>query len=395
MNTSTKLNPIQRLLERLFPPARPIETGVYHYQAPPDAPIPYRLHLRIEGDGRGILIINASTVLHLNQTAAEYAFHFIKKTPPEEVARLISKRYKVSSDQAKSDFNGLQEQINQLIHQPDLDPETFLGDERQSPYTVELCAPYRLDCALTYRLDEESGPETAPTERAKRELETFEWKAILDKAWNAGIPHVVFTGGEPTLRADLPALIQHSEHLGQVTGLITNGLRLANPDYLNSLLQSGLDHLMMILQPDKPLFWEALQAVLAADIHVTVHLTLIQDNISEINSVLDRLAGLGVKSISISAARQDQQELLTQARNSVASRHLALVWDLPVPYSSLHPVALELAGEVAPSGAGHDWLYVEPDGDVLPSQGILAVMGSLLTEPWEKIWRCCCGEEKP
>ena len=61
---------------------------------------------------------------------------------------------------------------------------------------------------------------------------------------------------------------------------------------------------------------------------------------------------------------------------------LRLVYDLPVPYSRLHPVALELAqtGEEAPQGAGKAWLYVEPDGDVLPAQGILKVLGNLLDD---------------
>ncbi|MCK7482054.1 MAG: hypothetical protein M0C28_36560 [Candidatus Moduliflexus flocculans] len=38
------------------------------------------MHLRLQQDGSGILIINASTILQLNPTAAEYAFHFIKGT---------------------------------------------------------------------------------------------------------------------------------------------------------------------------------------------------------------------------------------------------------------------------------------------------------------------------
>ena len=42
----------------------------------------------------------------------------------------------------------------------------------------------------------------------------------MDKAWAAGIPHITFTGGEPTLRDDLPALIAHAEKIGQVTGLL-------------------------------------------------------------------------------------------------------------------------------------------------------------------------------
>jgi len=32
-------------------------------------------------------------------------------------------------------------------------------------------------------------------------------------------------------------------------------------------------------------------------------------------------------------------------------------------------------------------LYVEPDGDVLPAQGVNRVLGNILTDPWKKIWK--------
>jgi hypothetical protein len=48
------------------------------------------VHLRLRKDGSGILIVNASTVLHLNPSAAEYAFHFIKGTNPDEAAKQVA-----------------------------------------------------------------------------------------------------------------------------------------------------------------------------------------------------------------------------------------------------------------------------------------------------------------
>jgi len=58
-----------------------------------------------------------------------------------------------------------------------------------------------------------------------------------------------------------------------------------------------------------------------------------------------------------------------------------------VPYSALNPVSLELEGNEVPEGAGRAWLYVEPDGDVLPAQGVNRVLGNILRDPWEQIWR--------
>jgi hypothetical protein len=63
---------------------------------------------------------------------------------------------------------------------------------------------------------------------------------------------------------------------------------------------------------------------------------------------------------------------------------------MPVPYSSNNPVSLELEQDSEQSvveGAGKAWLYVEPDGDMLPAQGLAdQIMGNLLTDEWEQIW---------
>ncbi|HNT55840.1 MAG TPA: radical SAM protein, partial [Anaerolineaceae bacterium] len=207
------------------------------------------------------------------------------------------------------------------------------------------------------------------------------------KAWQAGIPHIVFTGGEPTLRPDLPELIAYAEKQGQVTGLLTDGLRLAETDYLHSLLNAGLDHLMIVLQDDEQC-WESIRDVLAEDIYTTVHITLTPHNAARLTETLDELAKLEVGSVSLSASEASLNAALKDAAQAAAERGFKLVWDLPTPYSSLNPVAVELAeaGERS-EGAGRAWLYVEPDGDVLPGQGILTVMGNLLTDSWETIWK--------
>jgi len=378
---------INQLFERFFPTPQRLNPGIYHYQAPPEDPRNYRLHLRIENNGQGVLIVNASTVLHLNDSAAEYAYHIIQQTPEEEVAQRVSRRYNVSKSQALQDFRELQEKLEVMIETPDLDPVAFLGIDRQEPYT-DLVAPYRMDCAVTYQTMGPESEDVAPLERVDRELSLAEWETILQKAWNAGIPHVVFTGGEPTLRPDLVDLIVHAEKLGLVTGILTNGDRLSEGDYLQQLLQSGLDHVMILLDPADELAWSGLGKILAEDIYTTVHLTLASENLNEIETLLDRLSKMGVASISLSTTDPALKDTLEAARTIVAEAGMELVWDVPVPYSRNNPVAFELMNsESPPEGAGQAWIYVEPDGDVLPAQGVNKVMGNLLTDPWETIWQ--------
>jgi len=370
-------------LNQIFTKVAPLPAGTHHMQAMQDER-PYRLHLRLQKDGSGLLILNASTVMQLNPTAAECAFHFIKGTAPVEAAKQIAARYRVDKKTALADFNSFADRIETLISTPDLDPASFLDFERVQPHSAD--ATLRLDCALTYKLPANTHAEYAPVKRVDRELTTAEWQTIMDKAWQAGIPHIIFTGGEATLREDLPQLIAHAEKNGQVCGLLTDGLKLADKEYLELLLQTGLDHVMVILQPDEPRSWKAIETIVPQDLFLTVHLTLNKQNVKDARDILQKLANLAVENISLSASESDLLDELLQLQSVASSLRLTIRFDLPVPYSASHPMAIETQDDEVPSGAGKTWMYVEPDGDVLPAQGEAnKILGNFLKDDWEKI----------
>ena len=365
---------------------KPLPAGTHTYQSSPDEPA-YRLHLRMQPDGSGILIVNAATVLHLNPTATEFAYHMMKGGIPDDVARTVASRYNIKRSTAQQDYVEFRDRIQTLIHTPDLDPVSYLDFDRVAPHSQDLTAPLRLDCALTYQLPAGADESAAPTKRVERELSTEEWQTILDKAWQAGIPHVTLTGGEPTLRPDLPEIIAHAEKNGQVCGLLSDGLKLADKEYLDLLLQTGLDHLLFILQPDNKASWKALETIMPEDLFTTVHLTLTHKNADQAEEILQKLAKLGVSSLSLSVADSELKEMAEKLRNLAASLDLTLRWDLPVPYSLDNPVAFETSDENLPEGAGKVWLYVEPDGDVLPAQGLAdQILGNFLKDPFKEIY---------
>jgi hypothetical protein len=75
-------------------------------------------------------------------------------------------------------------------------------------------------------------------------------------------------------------------------------------------------------------------------------------------------------------------------RDKAAALGLTLKFDLPVPYSASNPVVYEGQESHIPEGAGKAWLYVEPDGDVLPAQGRSdQVLGNLLRDDWKQIYK--------
>jgi hypothetical protein len=375
------------ILSRFFPKeVEPLKPGIYHYIASEDSPIPYRLHLRIEEGGMSILIVNAATVLHLNETATAHALQLVQGASTNEAAKAISQRYRVGLGQAIDDFEVLKQKIITIATNPDVDPVLFMGLDREDPYESTPAAPYRLDIALTYSTNPDGELDPLARARVGKELTTEEWKDILRKAWDAGIPHVTFTGGEPTRRDDLIELVTFAEELGQVTGVLTDGRRLSEKEYVEALSQAGLDHFLVALVPEDQDSLQGLKNALESDVFTAVHLTITENLASEIESWLKRLSEMDLQAISFSGAdsSQDMVNTLNHAREAAADLGMDLIWDIPAPYSRNNPIALEVAE--ASSGAGRAWLYVEPDGDILPEQGVNEVLGNLSKEPWDDIW---------
>jgi MoaA/NifB/PqqE/SkfB family radical SAM enzyme len=100
---------------------------------------------------------------------------------------------------------------------------------------------------------------------------------------------------------------------------------------------------------------------------------------------LARLKNMMVHSVSLSVSEERLAEVLHATRDHAAQLGLTLVWDLAVPFSRFNPVALEVDSPA--EGAGRAWLYLEPDGDVLPAQGHNTVLGNMLSDPWDVIWK--------
>lgn len=397
------------LLEKLkswFVPPQPLKQEMLHYQTPPDAAEQYRLHLRIEPDGRGLLVINATTVLHLNQTATEYARLLLREADEDQVVRTITRRYAVGPAQARADYRRLQDHILTVARTIDIDPVTYMDMERTDLFLADTSAPYRVDLALTYRVDEAGTLDPEARRRVDRELSTAEWKGIMDQLWKVMVPHVVFTGGEPTLREDLVELVRHAEEVGFVSGLLTDGRRLSDWAVLEQLLLAGLDHLQISLVSHLPQVHDAqvgqagacsetiagLRNALAGDIYVVVHIVVTPQNAAGVVDTVGYLAELGVPAVALSsplraASAEESGRLkaaLQAAREAVYDHGLTLIWDLATPYSRINPIELE-AG-LSPEQVVRQYLYIEPDGDVLPAQGYNIVLGNILRDPWEGIW---------
>jgi radical SAM protein with 4Fe4S-binding SPASM domain len=389
--------------------------GLYHYRRE-DGGGKSRIHLRLDPDGHGTLIVNANRILHLNPTASLMAWFVLEGTPDGTAVNALRKKYRVSAAQAQADLETVRGQLDELVR-PDGDcPVHDLDLETVAPFSARPSAPYRLDLALTYRCNNDCAhcyniQHPAPGTDTG-ELSTEDWKRVLDKAWSLGIPHIIFTGGEPTLRDDLPELIAHAEKNGQITGLNTNARRLSDERFVARLVESGLDHVQITLESSRPEVHDemvrsqgafqqtvkGIRNVLASPLYVMTNTTMLRTNVHTIPETLDFLAELGVPTVGLNAliysgrgaqvgtglSEAELAPLLEAARQKTEARGQRLIWYTPTQYCHFDPVTLDL-GVKGCTAALYN-MCVEPDGGVLPCQSYYHQLGSLLTDEWDAIW---------
>ena len=383
---------------------------IYHFRVEGDQE-KSRVHLRVDPDGKGTLIINANRVVHLNPTAALMARLILEKKTEKEAVKAVRSRYHVSADQARADLQTIRQQINELVRPDGACPIHELELETTAPFSARPSAPYRMDLALTYRCNNNCSHCYNARERNFPELSTDDWKKVLDLTWALGIPHVVFTGGEPTLREDLPELVAYAEANGQITGLNTNGRRLSDPAYVQRLVAAGLDHVQITVESHDPEIHNAMvnarafdqtiagvKNALASPLFVMTNTTMLRTNVDSIPATLDFLAGLGVPTVGLNALIHsghgstvgtglpdgDLTSLLETARSKTDQHGQRLIWYTPTQYCGFDPQALDL-GVKGCTAALYN-MCIEPNGDVLPCQSYYRPVGNLLKDSWDSIW---------
>ena len=385
--------------------------NLYHYLHE-NADEKSRIHLRFDNNGHGTLVVNANRVMHLNPTAALMVWLLLEEVEEKNAVKAIQREYRVSATQAKNDLDNIQIQLDELLRPEGACPVHELELDTIMPFSARPSAPYRMDLAITYRCNNDCAHCYNARERDFPELTTAAWKGILDKLWNLGIPHVVFTGGEATLRNDLPELIAHAEANGQITGLNTNARRLVDENYVDQLVDAGLDHvqvtvescdadihdLMMRAKGAHKQTIKGLQNVLNSPLYVMTNTTMLNTNIDTIPDTLDFLADLGVPTIGLNAliysgngltvgtglAESELQPILDVAVRKTDARGQKLIWYTPTQYCQFDPTQQNLG--VKGCTAALYSMCIESNGDVLPCQSYYTPLGNMLTDDWDSIW---------
>jgi len=383
--------------------------GLYHYYHT-DKFGAKRIHLRVELDQSAILMVDAYKVVYLNRTASVMAKHYLDGYSVQDASERLASHYRLSRSRMRRDYDSLLERLRLLIERDDLCPFTFFEIEPIAAFQTPVSAPYRLDLVLTYRCNIDCS-HCYNQRRESPELTTSQWKKVLKTLWDQGIPHVDFTGGEPTLRPDLGDLVEYAEDLGMITGLLTNGVNLAEPAAVARLKEAGLDYAQVTLESHlaevhnrmvrSDTFERTVRAIrnlVAARIHVLTNSTITRENFAPFEAMVPFLHGLGVRSFAvnsvINAGRSRHQSfgfaeaellpLLNRLREKALALGMKFTWYTPTQYCQLNPVESDLG--VKQCTAGKYNLAVEPDGTVIPCQSFYRPLGNILTDRWQDIY---------
>jgi radical SAM protein with 4Fe4S-binding SPASM domain len=364
-----------------------------------------------------LIILRPNQMHHLNETATVMLEALYSAATPdvEAVIALVGERYGVDAARARADLHNLLVTVQALLGDSfcaatSIKQTIFGSHPRELPVLSEIALTYDCQnrCTFCYADAPRRGRQVAT-------MSTAEVKVILDRLYDeAHCPTVSFTGGEPTLREDLPELIAYAKGKGMRVNLITNGLRCAEAEYVAALAAAGLDSAQVSLEGSTPQVhdaitrhpgsWErtvqAVSTLRAAKIHTHTNTTICGGNRAHLVELVDFIAetlhseyfsmnmvirtGTALRHDETDIGYRDIGALITQVQQRATDKGTRLVWYSPVPYCLFNPVQAGLGGKSCACVDG--LISVNPAGEVLPCSSFEQGIGDLLHQPFQQVW---------
>ncbi len=361
-----------------------------------------------------LLILRPNKIHHLSRTATDLlsALYGQQTLDLAGVVRETATRYAVPEDRVAADLERLLQSLSLILQDregaaPAVRRTPFGSHARELPVLSEIALTYRCQnrCTFCYA----SAPARG---RQVPEMTAEQVRGVLDIIVDdARVPTVSFTGGEPTLRPDLPALIAYAKRRGLRTNLITNGRRCAAVGYVDRLASAGLDSAQVSLEAADPTVHDAvvgrqgawvatvrgLQRLKAAGIHVHTNTTINRLNRHHLLHLVDWLGGMEQPYLSMNMVirtgdavgsmeigYEEIGELVVSLKERATECGMRFIWYSPVPLCLFNPVAHGLGSQSCSAADG--LLSIAPDGSLLPCSSFEQGVGNLLHEPFKTVW---------
>ena len=413
---------------------------VLHTTLNPEGPGVVRIHLippaKVgEEPGASIAIINGQDIIPVNTSWTILLAEFIKEVnqysgreiSEEETESILKNTCKnvrkvfplLSKKLLRDDIYTIMKTFTQIAYGEEVDESIeYISIGDYAPY---MKAPHRMDLLVSAMTKDGSWHcnqkcvhcyAAGQTLAEEKELDTAEWKRIIDKCREAGIPQITFTGGEPTMREDLTELIDYSKWF--VTRLNTNGIKLTK-DYCRELKKASLDSMQITFYScDEEIHnklgganryentVQGIENAIAEGLNISINTPLCTLN-KDYAKTLEFLKEKGVRyvtcsglittgnateaeSVSLQLSGEQIQEILKEAvgychRNGMEISFTSPGW-IPEEFFKEY-------GLMTPNcGACLSNMAITPSGNVVPCQSDLSgePLGNMLTDSWESIW---------
>lgn len=413
---------------------------VLHTTLNPKGPGAVRIHLippKIDGDdiAPSVAIINGQDIIPINRSWAILLSEFIKETNKNEgkelndddVQAVLNTVYKnvrkiypfTKKVTLKKDLFFIMETFSKIAYRKPID--TKIGYMSIGEYAPYMKAPHRMDlmvsamtkngcwhcnqkCLHCYAAGQPQAEE--------KELSTNDWKSILYHCRKAGVTQVTFTGGEPTMREDLPELIKYARWF--VSRLNTNGVLLTK-EYCEKLKEAELDsvqitfysydndiHNSLVGAKNYVKTVEGIENALAAGLSVSVNTPLCTLN-KDYTKTLLYLYSIGVRYVTCSGliisgnATKDSSKSTQLTKEEITS-----IYEEAVEFANEHGMEINFTSpgwidesvfvkhnaNVPSCGACLSNMAITPSGNIVPCQSWLSndILGNMLDNDWEDVW---------
>ena len=366
----------------------------------------------------GLLIMRPNRMHHLNQVAVELLQRLYNGNGVPDAGaaiREVAAKYDVAEARVEADLRDLLLSVAALLKDnvcgaPSIKSTPFGSHHRELPVLSEIALTYRCQnrCTFCYADSPKRGREVP-------EMSTAQVRVIIDRIFDeAHCPTVSFTGGEPTLRKDLPELVAYAKAKGMRVNLITNGIRCADSQFVSHLVDAGLDSAQVSLEGGcaavhdavvkHPGAFErssrAVHVLREAGIYVHTNTTICGGNRDHLLELVDYIADkLGSEYFSMNmvirtgtALRHDEDDIsyseigdiVRSMQRRAEEKGTRLVWYSPVPYCLFNPIEAGLGSKSCACVDG--LLSVNPSGELIPCSSFERGIGSLLEHSFSEVW---------
>jgi pyrroloquinoline quinone biosynthesis protein E len=187
--------------------------------------------------------------------------------------------------------------------------------------------PWNLIAELTYRCPLRCPYCSNPTDHAaiRDGLDADAWGRVFADAAALGCVHVGLTGGEPSARRDLEAIVRHAAAAGLYVHLVTAGLPL-RPEALPALRDAGLRSVQVSIQDAEAAASDAIagsesfarklaiaRAVRAAGLALTINVVLHRRNLGRVPELVALAREVDADRLELAHAQYDGWALRNRA----------------------------------------------------------------------------------